>query len=150
MSEEDIQDKVVHLPPPRNPEHQKVLIFDMDETLMHCVDDIETENPDVILEIDFPDEETVYAGINIRPYAKDCLKAANQNFQVVIFTASEQEYADPIIDYLDPTGELVQARYYRPSCFRKNDFYVKDMRIFRNRDLSDIVLIDNSVYSFAF
>ena len=32
----------------------------MDETLIHCVDDIETEDPDVILEIDFPDEETVY------------------------------------------------------------------------------------------
>jgi hypothetical protein len=32
----------------------------MDETLIHCVDDIETDNPDVVLEIDFPDEETVY------------------------------------------------------------------------------------------
>lgn len=31
----------------------------MDETLIHCVDDIETDDPDVILEIDFPDEETV-------------------------------------------------------------------------------------------
>ncbi len=39
---------------------KKVLIFDMDETLIHCVDDIETEDPDVVLEIDFPDEETVY------------------------------------------------------------------------------------------
>jgi FMN phosphatase YigB (HAD superfamily) len=38
----------------------KVLIFDMDETLIHCVDDIEKEDPDVVLEIDFPDEETVY------------------------------------------------------------------------------------------
>jgi len=32
----------------------------MDETLIHCVDDVETDNPDVVLEIDFPDEETVY------------------------------------------------------------------------------------------
>ena len=38
----------------------KVLIFDMDETLIHCVDDIETDDPDVVLEIDFPDEEMVY------------------------------------------------------------------------------------------
>ena len=42
----------------------------MDETLIHCVDDIETQDPDVVLEIDFPDEETVYAGINIRPYIR--------------------------------------------------------------------------------
>ena len=39
---------------------KKVVIFDMDETLIHCVDDVETDDPDVILEIDFPDEETVY------------------------------------------------------------------------------------------
>lgn len=25
----------------------------MDETLIHCVDDVEKDNPDVILEIDF-------------------------------------------------------------------------------------------------
>jgi hypothetical protein len=32
----------------------------MDETLIHCVDDVENDDPDVVLEIDFPDEETVY------------------------------------------------------------------------------------------
>jgi hypothetical protein len=37
----------------------------MDETLIHCVDDIETDNPDVIIEIDFPDNETVYVTISI-------------------------------------------------------------------------------------
>jgi phosphoserine phosphatase len=30
-----------------------VAVFDMDETLIHCVDDIENESPDVVLEIDF-------------------------------------------------------------------------------------------------
>lgn len=29
----------------------------MDETLIHCVDDIDAEDPDVVLPIDFPDEE---------------------------------------------------------------------------------------------
>ena len=52
----------------------------MDETLIHCVDDIETQDPDVILEIDFPDEETVYAGINIRPYIMECLEEAKKHF----------------------------------------------------------------------
>jgi len=69
-----------------------VAIFDMDETLIHCVDDIEKDNPDVILEIDFSDEhhqeEVVCAGINIRPYALECLEEASKNFQVIVFTAS--------------------------------------------------------------
>jgi hypothetical protein len=38
---------------------KKVLIFDMDETLIHCVDDIESEDPDVIIPIEFPDEEDI-------------------------------------------------------------------------------------------
>lgn len=38
---------------------KKTLIFDMDETLIHCVDDIEAEDPDVIIPIDFPDEDEV-------------------------------------------------------------------------------------------
>ena len=54
-------------------EFTRVLILDMDETLIHCVDDIENENPDVVLEIDFPGEETLCAGINLRPYLMECL-----------------------------------------------------------------------------
>lgn len=42
VSEEEIMDKLITLPEPWNPDHKKVLIFDMDETLIHCVDDIET------------------------------------------------------------------------------------------------------------
>mmetsp|Transcript_8562 Transcript_8562/g.10583 ORF Transcript_8562/g.10583 Transcript_8562/m.10583 type:complete len:98 (-) Transcript_8562:736-1029(-) len=43
VPEERIQNKLVYLPEPWEPETQKkVLIFDMDETLIHCVDDIET------------------------------------------------------------------------------------------------------------
>jgi hypothetical protein len=60
----------------------------MDETLIHCVDDIENQDPQVVLEINFPDEEAVYAGINIRPHVVECLKEAARNFQVIVFTAS--------------------------------------------------------------
>lgn len=65
------KNKFINLPAS---EHQKVLIFDMDETLIHCVEDIETQTPEVVLEINFPDEEPVYAGINIRPFMLECLK----------------------------------------------------------------------------
>jgi hypothetical protein len=37
-----MQHLMVELPEPRNPDTQKkLIIFDMDETLIHCVDDIE-------------------------------------------------------------------------------------------------------------
>lgn len=123
----------------------------MDETLIHCVDDVETQDPDVILEIDFPGEETVCAGINIRPYLLECLKEANKYMQVIIFTASHQTYADAILDYIDPLNELFQFRMYRQNCVQTPEgYYVKDLRVIRNIKMKDMVLVDNSVYSFAY
>ena len=110
------------------------MIFDLDETLIHCVDDIETEQPDVILDVTFPSGEVVEAGVNIRPGAVECLREINKNFQVVVFTASHKFYADVVLDHLDPTGELIQYRLYRDSCYQTPDgVYVKDLRIIKNR-----------------
>jgi hypothetical protein len=49
----------------------------------------------------------VKTGFTIRPYALDCLRQANQKFEVAIFTAGNDWYANPIINFLDPTGELI-------------------------------------------
>ena len=40
----------------------------------------------------------------------------SQNFEIVIFTASKQSYADKIIDFLDPKNTLISFRFYREHC----------------------------------
>ena len=124
----------------------------MDETMIHCVDDIEQQTPDVILEIDFPDDqETCCAGINIRPHLIEMLSEASKCMQIVVFTASHQAYADAILDYLDPQNRYFSYRLYRQHCvLTPEGYYVKDLRIIKNRHLRDVVLVDNSVYSFAY
>ena len=68
---------------------KRLIVFDMDETLIHCVDDIDEECPQHVISIQFDDEpHPVDAGINIRPYALDCLWEAKKLFYVVVFTAS--------------------------------------------------------------
>jgi CTD small phosphatase-like protein 2 len=149
--EKELLSKTIYLPPPRSETCKKTIIFDLDETLIHCVDDIETDTPDTILNVTFPNGEIVEAGINIRPGAIECLKEINKNFQVVVFTASHKFYADVVLDHLDPTGELIQYRLYRDSCYQTADgVYVKDLRIIKNRTLKDVVIVDNAVYSFGF
>ncbi|CDW84172.1 nli interacting factor-like phosphatase family protein [Stylonychia lemnae] len=150
--ENEIEHLKINLPPPNHPSKKKTLIFDMDETLIHCVDDIENEDPDVIIPIDFPDEdELVNAGVNIRPYLYECLEEANKLFQVIVFTASHKAYADAILDYIDPENKYFQYRLYRENCVQtKEGYYIKDLRILNNRDLRDVVIIDNSVFSFSF
>lgn len=54
-----------------------------------------------------------------------------------------------MINYLDPTGELIQYRLYQSDCIATAEgAYVKDLRIL-NRNIERVVMIDNSVWSFA-
>ena len=137
---------------PRRPgyEKRKTVVFDLDETLVHCCENPETQQPDVMLPITFPNGEVISAGINIRPHALECLRAVNKDFEVFVFTASHQCYANVVLDYLDPTGELIHARFFRDNCINMGGIYIKDLRIFSNRKLSDMVIVDNAAYSFAY
>ena len=137
---------------PRRPGHEgrKTLVFDLDETLVHCCENPEEMRPDVFLPVVFPNGEVINAGINVRPYALECLKEVNKYFEVFVFTASHQCYANVVLDYLDPTGELIHQRFFRDNCVNMNGIYIKDLRIFANRKLSEIVIVDNAAYSFAY
>ena len=69
---------------------------------------------------------------------------------MICFTASHKYYADVILDYIDPTGELIQHRLYREHCVPTTDnVYIKDLRIFEGRDMKDLIIVDNAVYSFG-
>lgn len=54
---------------------------------------------------------------------------------------------------IDPYKEIFSLRLYRHHCIRKiidNDvYYIKDLRIFRNINIRDLVIIDNSILSFC-
>lgn len=84
-SQYELTKRSVELPQSR---HRKTIIFDLDETLVHCIDDIENSQFDLPISVTFPTGETIDAGINVRPYTYECLKKAQQNYQVVVFTAS--------------------------------------------------------------
>ena len=104
--------RAVTLPPSK---HKKTLIFDLDETLVHCIDDIDNFPYDLPISVTFPTGETVKAGVNVRPYAYECLKKARENYQVVIFTASHKAYADAVLDLLETE-------------FRKMDYLTEEER----------------------
>ena len=66
------------------------------------------------------------------------------------FTASDQVYADTILDYIDPSATIFKTRLYRQHCIETPFGLVKDLRIIGNRQLTDMILVDNSALSFAF
>ena len=72
--------KQVRLPKFKHLSIKKTAIFDLDETLVHCVDDPSKQPCQVVLEVKFPNGEIAEAGINVRPYALECLKEAAKSF----------------------------------------------------------------------
>ena len=152
---------------------KKILVLDLDETLIHADFDEEfsPEEYDTIITFkakkeeektiedsdsticclsEMDEEDTHSVGIFIRKGVKHFLEEVNKYFEVGIFTASVKEYADAVISFLDPENKLIKFRLYRNNCINFNDsFTVKDLRIFKNVDMKKIVLIDNSMYSFA-
>ena len=147
---EQLRDKRVNVARKKGWEGKKTLIFDLDETLVHCCDENTEGKAMVTLPVVFPTGEVVQAGINIRPYALECLREVNKYFEVFVFTASHPCYANVVLDYLDPKKELIHARFFRDSCINMNGVFIKDLRIFANRNLKDMIIVDNAAYSFAY
>ena len=71
-------------------------------------------------------------------------------YEIIIFTASTQAYAEAIVNYIDPHNKLINYVLTRKHCMQtKNGFFIKDLRIITNRNLKDIVIVDNLLISFG-
>ncbi|PWN22906.1 NLI interacting factor, partial [Microstroma glucosiphilum] len=128
----------------------KILVLDLDETLIHSTSRSPTwtalraqhSSVNVVL-----DGRSVIYHVYKRPWVDYFLRKVSTWYQVVIFTASVQEYGDPVIDWLDQGRGLIAGRLYRDACTYKNGSYLKDLSIV-DLDLSRVCLVDNSPASY--
>ncbi len=66
-------------------------------------------------------------------------------YELVIFTASQKQYADKIIDKIDPRNRI-SHRLYRENCIIVNKiFYLKNLKIL-GRNLKDLIIVDVIIY----
>ena len=126
--------------------HRKTIVLDLDETLIHASPTL--HNPDHMISRLNPDGSTLCIRVNIRPYAKDFLRALSSIADIIIFTAGIKSYADAILSLLDPNNQFIKARYYRDSCIAYSTGYIKDLKVL-NKDLRDVLIIDNLAVSFS-
>jgi CTD small phosphatase-like protein 2 len=140
----------------KNPDNlQKIAILDLDETLMHSEVNIKNfPNKDNIITILLPSQKTAKIGVYIRPNWEEAIKTIKKFYCIVVYTASYHSYANAVLDFMDPENKYFYNRLYRNDCisikYKEKYIYIKDMSIFEGFDEKDIVIIDNSVTSFAF
>ncbi|EGZ05719.1 hypothetical protein PHYSODRAFT_551168 [Phytophthora sojae] len=142
----------------RAPSERIALVLDMDECLVHSKFQNEVEyrqseyRPEQLeeygdsFEIVMDDGER--AVVNKRPGLDRFLEEAAKHYDVYVFTAGLEAYGKPILDALDPKGNLFAGRFFRESCQQRKGMFLKDLSVVRGGDLSRVILVDNNPVSF--
>ena len=125
---------------------KKTLILDLDETLVHSGFNQFKRKSDIILNINVDGKNhTIY--VLKRPFVDHFLKEVSKYFEIIIFTASIQQYASALLDKLDKEKLLFNGRLYRQNCIFSNGLYLKDIKQI-GKNLEDMIIIDNNPASF--
>lgn len=151
---------------------QKTLILDLDETLIHSIAKGGRMSSGHMVEVKLnapvlnpvtqaapgqpppppqivgPQHPILYY-VHKRPHCDEFLRKVCKWYKVVIFTASVQEYADPVVDWLEQEKKYFAGRYYRQHCTFRNGAYIKDLSSIEP-DLSKVIILDNSPVSYVF
>ena len=142
---------------------KKTLIIDLDETLIHSMAKGGRMSTGHMVEVRLnyptssgaPNTPAIASGVPIlyyvheRPACHEFLRKVSRWYNLVVFTASVQEYADPVIDWLERERKYFAGRYYRQHCTFRNGAYIKDLAQVEP-DLSRVMILDNSPMSYIF
>ena len=99
------------LPKLDDKKYKYTLVLDLDETLVHYV------------------EEENSAYVQVRPHADEFLKILSKHFELVLFTAAEEDYTRKYTEF-------------------KNGCYIKDLSKL-GRDLKRVCIVDNNKDNFS-
>ena len=113
-----------------NDEKHFTLVLDLDETL-----------------VSFKREDADTGILKLRPGLDEFLKEMKPLYELIVFTAGTQDYADPIIDAIEKEEKFFEKRLYRQHAVIIENLFVKDLSKL-GRDLSKVIIIDNMPHNF--
>lgn len=141
---------------------KKTLIIDLDETLIHSTAKGGRMSTGHMVEVRLfqgpiggsgpalgPQVPPILYYVHERPCCHEFLRKVCKWYNLIVFTASVQEYADPVIDWLERERKYFSGRYYRQHCTFRNGAYIKDLSHVEP-DLSKVMILDNSPMSYIF
>ncbi|EGG23322.1 dullard-like phosphatase domain containing protein [Cavenderia fasciculata] len=127
------------------PACKKTLILDLDETLVHSTL-TPVNHHHLTVNVTVEDVACTFYVIK-RPHVDYFLERVAEWYDIVVFTASMKEYADPLLDKLD-TNRLIKHRLFRESCLEKEGNFVKDLSLI-HQDLATTIIVDNSPHAYS-
>jgi CTD small phosphatase-like protein 2 len=111
----------------KKPTKNYTLVLDLDETLIHFKSNPNDDNSGLL---------------QFRPFINEFLFGVSKFYELIVFTAATEDYADPIIDAIEKKGIKFEKRLYRIHTVVINNDFVKDLSRL-GRDLSRTIIVDN-------
>lgn len=85
--------------------------------------------------------------IRVRPYLYQFLDEVSVNYELILFTGSNQNFVFPIIEVLEKKKKYFDFVFYRQYLVRCGDCYLKDLSKI-GRPLDSTIIIDNNPQNF--
>ena len=126
---------------------KKTLILDLDETVVHSAFKSFYSKEDIVFNMQFDGKQHTIHVLK-RPYVDEFLDKMSKLYEIVIFTASISDYANPLLNKLDPRRRICH-RLFREHCTSSGNLFIKDLRKV-GRDLKDTIIIDNNPISYLY
>jgi len=130
LQQTNLNENIPYLNFPINSEKTFTLVLDLDETL-----------------INYRIDEIGRGVLRPRPHLNKFLKELNKVYELIIFTAGTQDYADPILNVIEKKHKFFEKRLYRQHCIILDNIFVKDLSKL-GRDLNKIIIVDNMKQNF--
>ena len=90
------------------------IVLDLDETLVHASLQPPTDGiHDFEFEVVIADGTTYTVYVKLRPGLNEFLERMSATYELVLFTASKQIYAEKLTSMLDPEKKCIKHRLYR-------------------------------------
>ncbi|TMS20550.1 CTD small phosphatase-like protein 2 [Larimichthys crocea] len=120
------------IPPKTRSTPEATLVVDLEETLMFS-------SLNVIDEAEY----TFYTSFQDHPVQ------GKHTLQLFVYTCAKKEYAEKILNILDPQRKLFRHRLYQDDCACVLGHYIKDLSVL-GRDLAKTVVLDNAPHTYPY
>nr|XP_061831892.1 CTD small phosphatase-like protein 3 [Nerophis lumbriciformis] len=141
------QPRLPDIPPKTRSTPEATLVLDLEETLVFSSLNV-IENAEYTFHTAFQDNQyKVY--MILRPHLTEFLQAVAKVYELFVYTCAKKEYAEKILEILDPQRKLFRHRLYQDECACVLGHYVKDLSIL-GRDLTKIVVLDNAPHTYPY
>ena len=120
--------KIPFLPPMDTNKYKYTLVLDLDETLVHYI------------------EEKDRHYVQVRPFAEYFISEMGKYFELVIFTSAEEEYANIVLEEIDK-NKVITHKLYRRHVEYNDGLCLKDLDKI-GRDIKRVCIIDNDKNNF--